>query len=218
MYCTKLCRLKLDTPAVTETPVSTNQWLILNQYHNPVQICLILSHAQIDAVHLCVLCLETLWLSFKPSRHSLMQPCTALPSPIPAPGCTEAESSVEPSRVWWQWHPSHAMNNQWTPSGAYNGGAPLQSLYSLFVPHSLLHHCPSPALSPFTPTSPTRTVLMLHNCSLTFLFLMSLSSSTSASLRPVTPLCTSFTAPEWPMRLPSHGTPHSNSVVQFPGS
>lgn len=61
------------------------------------------------------------------STHCLMQPYTDLPTPISAPRCTEAESRMEQSRVRWQWHPSHAMNNQWTPSGAYNRGAQLQS-------------------------------------------------------------------------------------------
>ncbi len=54
--------------------------------------------------------------------------------------------------VRWQWHPSHAMNNQWTPSGAYNRGAQLQSFtpgclsrsLSLSLPPSL---CPTHRLS-----------------------------------------------------------------------
>lgn len=81
-----------------------------------------------------------------------MQPYTALPAPISALRCTEAESRMEQSRVRWQWHPSHAMNNQWTPSGAYNRGAQLQS----FSPG---------CLSQFTPL----TVSQFFTCSLAFL-------------------------------------------------
>lgn len=58
----------------------------------------------------------------------LLQSYTAVP-PFSAPRCTEAESRMEQNCVWWQWHPSHAMNNQWTPSGAYNRGAQLQSFW-----------------------------------------------------------------------------------------
>lgn len=76
------------------------------------------------------------------------------PTPLFAPRCTEAKHRMEQSCVWWQWHPSHAMNNQWTPSGAYNRGAqhqsftprwlclpPSESLTCTTFPHILI--CPS---------------------------------------------------------------------------
>ena len=92
------------------------------------------------------------------ATRCLMQPYTTLPTPIPAPRCTEAESRMEQSRVRWQWHSSHAMNNQWTPSGAYNRGAQLQSFTAGWLAPSLPPrptHCltfspsPSPIVQPF---------------------------------------------------------------------
>ena len=85
----------------------------------------------LTSVYVCVcVCVRAAMHSpnLRTSTYCLTQPYrAALPSPISAPRCTEAESRMEQSRVRWQWHPSHAMNNQWTPSGAYNRGAQLQS-------------------------------------------------------------------------------------------
>lgn len=108
-------------------------------------------------VSVCLCCVWKICTVISNPNHAtstccLMQPYTALPAPISALRCTEAESRMEQSRVRWQWHPSHAMNNQWTPSGAYNRGAQLQS----FSPG---------CLSQFTPL----TVSQFFTCSLAFL-------------------------------------------------
>lgn len=69
-------------------------------------------------------------------------PIQLSPPPSLPPGALR-QSRMEQSRVRWQWHPSHAMNNQWTPSGAYNRGAQLQSFtpgwLSLSIPHTVSH-------------------------------------------------------------------------------
>lgn len=113
---------------------------------------------KLEHPHLCAAFRDTM-IQFENPCNIHIQPHAALPTPISAPRCTEAESRMEQSRVRWQWHPSHAMNNQWTPSGAYNRGAQLQSLtpecLSLCPPlcftfspsHSPV---PSPSLSHFS--------------------------------------------------------------------
>lgn len=126
------------------------------------------------------------------STHCLMRPYTALPTPIPAPRCTEAESRMEQSRVRWQWHPSHAMNNQWTPSGAYNRGAQLQSFTPGCVSLSL---CPTHCLSLFHrlshllshPPFPTFPTDVNHYAATVSLSLIISSLSPSTWLCPVLP-------------------------------
>lgn len=71
---------------------------------------------------------------------------TLSPPTISAPRWTQGECRMKQGCVRWQWHPSHTMNNQWTPSGAYDRGAELQSFtpgpftssLSLFLSTSLL--------------------------------------------------------------------------------
>lgn len=111
------------------------------------------------------------------------------PPPISAPRCTEAQSRMEQSCVRWQWHPSHAMNNQWTPSGAYNRGAQLQSLtpVCLSLPNSqsltfgqFLPPVPSLFLSHFSHT-------YYHYTASVLLCLIISCFSPSTSLCPVYP-------------------------------
>lgn len=144
------------------TPISIDRWTnpkpISHSRLNPTDPCTYIcanAHAWIGAsACTCV------FQNPAASTHCLTQSYTATPTPyISAPRCTEAESRMEQSRVRWQWHPSHAMNNQWTPSGAYNRGALLQSFtprclslsfsLSLFLALSVtLSSSLSPVLSP----------------------------------------------------------------------
>lgn len=125
-------------------------WMVdpLTNPLNPPDPCVsIYADAQIRiSTLMCVLDLEIL-CSFQTTATS------ALNTPSSAPRCTEAESRMEQSYVQWQWHPSHAMNNQWTPSGAYNRGAQHQSLSSGW--HLSLFLSPSHTVSRFSTTSLT---------------------------------------------------------------
>lgn len=158
--------------------------------------------------------------------YCLSQSYTAHPTPNSAPRCTEAESRMEQSCARWQWHPSHAMNNQWTPSGAYNRGAQLQSLtpgclsllLSLALPNAqsltfsrFLSPVFSSVLSQFSPhIIPLRSYCLAFSHHLLFF-------SIYFSL-PCLPPTTVPHAPQGPLWQASHGFPHSNSVVQIPDS
>ncbi len=130
------------------------------------------------------------------SPHCLTQAYTALPTLVSAPRCTEAESRMEQSRVRWQWHPSHAMNNQWTPSGAYNRGAQLQSFtpgwlslpLSLSVPHTVSHFFTASLTCSLTPPFPLFPhILPLHSYCLASSHRLAVFFSIYISIPPPTP-------------------------------
>lgn len=97
---------------------------------------------------------------------------TLSPPTISAPRWTQGECRMKQGCVRWQWHPSHAMNNQWTPSGAYDRGAELQSftpgpftssLSLFFSPRPYLPHTLPLTFSLFNiPTHITSTLLLSH--------------------------------------------------------
>ena len=196
----------------------------------------------LTSVYVCVcVCVRAAMHSpnLRTSTYCLTQPYrAALPSPISAPRCTEAESRMEQSRVRWQWHPSHAMNNQWTPSGAYNRGAQLQSFtpgclslslsLSRSVPHTVSHflallsHLFSrPPFPTFFPTHITTTQPPSRFFSHHLVFFSIYISGPCSAPRPTATATTAAAAPhapQWPLWQASHGIPHSYSAVQFPGS
>lgn len=141
--------------------------------------------------------------------YSLSKSYIAPPPSLP-PRCTEAQSRMEQGCVRWQWHPSHAMNNQWTPSGAYNRGAQLQSCSLLCLSLSLTHSLS--LLGNFSHLFPRFSHTYYHyavlsrfvSSSLVFLHLLLSALSTPT---------TTPHAPHWPLWQVSHGIPHSNSAV-----